>query len=309
MNPATAPIAIFAYKRPAHARRLLQSLAANPEFAHSPVYVFCDGPRNETDREPVEETRRVVRTFAPAGAKIVAQAENLGLSRSVIGGVGQVCAAHGRAIVLEDDLIVAPSLLRFFNAALDHYAAEERVMHVSGYVFPTGAPLPETFFYRAASCWGWATWQRAWRHFQPDGSLLLEQLRSRRLLGAFDIDDTYPYTAMLEGQIAGRNDSWAVRWHGSVLLQGGLCLHPGRTLVVNDGFDGSGEHCRAESCFGSEFGGDVGHAFPAAVAEDPRALAEIRRFFAAQGFKPARRQPVFSRLRRRLGFSVRVTGA
>lgn len=309
MNHAPAPIAIFAYRRPAHVRRLLHSLATNPEFAHSPVYVFCDGPRNEADRELVDETRRTVRACAPAGAKIVARAENLGLSRSVIGGVGQVCEAHGRAIVLEDDLIVAPSLLRFFNAALDHYPADERVMHVSGYVFPTAAPLPETFFYRAASCWGWATWQRAWRHFQPDGRSLLGQLRSRRLLGAFDIDDTYPYTAMLEGQIAGRNDSWAVRWHGSVLLRGGLCLHPGRTLVVNDGFDGSGEHCPAESCFGSEFGGDVGHAFPATVAEDARALAEIRRFFAAQGFKPARRQTVFGRLRRRLGLPARRTAA
>lgn len=299
MTDHPAPIAIFAYRRPGHARRLLESVATNPELPATRVFIFCDGPRSAADQPLVAETRRVVRELAPAGAKIVLREENLGLSRSIIAGVSRLCDEHGRAIVLEDDLVVAPTLLRFFNRALDHYAEDDRVMHVSGYVFPTDVPLPGSFFYRSTSCWGWATWHRAWRHFEPDGQGLRRQLRAHRLLHAFDIDGTYPYTEMLDNQIAGRNDSWAVRWYGSVMLRGGLCLHPGKTLVINEGFDGSGEHCSGVSVFGSELASGHDTEFPDVVVENAAAVAAIRRFFIAHIPQPTRPRPFRERWWRR----------
>jgi hypothetical protein len=48
---------------------------------------------------------------------------------------------------------------------------------------------------------------------------------------------------MLEDQIAGRNDSWAVRWLASAFLANKLTLYPGRSLVHNIGNDASGVHC------------------------------------------------------------------
>jgi len=48
---------------------------------------------------------------------------------------------------------------------------------------------------------------------------------------------------MLEGQIKGTNDSWAVRWYASAFLAGKLTLYRGRSLVHNIGNDNSGVHC------------------------------------------------------------------
>jgi hypothetical protein len=48
---------------------------------------------------------------------------------------------------------------------------------------------------------------------------------------------------MLEEQINGANDSWAVRWHASAFLAEKLTLYPGRSLVNNIGNDASGTHC------------------------------------------------------------------
>jgi hypothetical protein len=57
------------------------------------------------------------------------------------------------------------------------------------------------------------------------------------------LDGSYPYTRMLQNQIVGKNNSWAIRWYASAFLQNKLTLYPGRSLVHNIGLDGSGTHC------------------------------------------------------------------
>ena len=66
----------------------------------------------------------------------------------------------GRVIVIEDDLAVAPGFLEFMNRALDRYAEDDPVMQVCGFMFPVDRPdsLPESFFLRQTTSWGWATW-------------------------------------------------------------------------------------------------------------------------------------------------------
>jgi hypothetical protein len=151
--------------------------------------------------------------------------------------------------VLEDDLETSPHFLTYMNDALDRYADQPRVAAISGYHSLTDRTLPETFFQRDAECWGWGTWQRAWSGFNPDGAALLAQLKKQKLLRFFDQDGTYPYTDMLRGQIAGTNDSWAIRWRAHVILNDLLSLYPGRSLVRNTGLDGSGTHSRPSDFF------------------------------------------------------------
>jgi len=99
------------------------------------------------------------------------------------------------------------------------------------------------FFLRGADCWGWATWRRGWEIFNADGQFLLDELKQRDLLKAFDFNGAYSYSSMLEGQIKGLNNSWAVRWHASAFLADKLTLYPGRSLVHNIGNDNTGTHC------------------------------------------------------------------
>jgi hypothetical protein len=145
-------------------------------------------------------------------------------------------------------------------------------MHVSGYMYPVQARLPEAFFMREATCYGWATWARAWRHFEPDGRRIRDAVLERGARRAFNAGGTMDFLAMLEAQIAGRVDSWAIRWYGSLWLRGGLALHPGRSLVRNTGFDGSGENCTASRAWDVEPSADPVRQFPDRIAEDPAAL-------------------------------------
>jgi hypothetical protein len=243
-----APIALFVYNRPTHTKRTVEALLRNPEATNSDLFVFSDAARTPEKRLGVEAVRSYIAGITGfRSVTIRERATNFGLSRSIINGVTEVLADHEAVIVVEDDLVTSPHFLAYMNDGLTRFAGDERVISVHGYVYPVHAPLPEAFFLRGADCWGWATWRRGWALFNPDGQFLLDELRRQRLTRAFDFDGAYDYCAMLEAQIRGENDSWAVRWHASAFLANRLTLYPGRSLVHNIGHDGSGTHCDASA--------------------------------------------------------------
>jgi hypothetical protein len=238
-----APIALFAYNRPQHLRQTVEALAANALAAESELFVFLDGLRNESDRVLGGEIREYVSSINIfQSVSLIEQDQNIGLAASIIGGVSRMLESYEAVIVMEDDIVTSPFFLRYMNEALCAYRDDEAVASIHGFVYDIKG-LPETFFLRGADCWGWATWRRAWRFFEADGTRLLRGLEERKLLREFDLDGASHYTQMLRDQIEGRNDSWAIRWHASAFLKGMLTLYPGRSLVRNIGLDGSGTHC------------------------------------------------------------------
>ena len=245
-----APILLFAYNRPRHLQHTVEALAHNPLAQESELFVFSDGARTEDDREDVELVRSYIHTIE--GFKTVHRIErdrNYGLAANIIDGVTDIVNRYGRVIVLEDDLVTAPGFLQFMNDALDTYADEPRVGHIQAYDFTQNSRLPETFLIKFTGSWGWATWQRAWQHFNPDGQYLLNELHRRHLTRRFDFNGKYGFTRMLRRQVEGKNNSWAIRWNASLFLQDILSLNVGRSLVQNEGFDGSGTHCGADHLY------------------------------------------------------------
>jgi hypothetical protein len=272
-------------------------LRANPEAASSPLYIFCDAARSEADAGAVAAVRDIVAaTHGFAVVTPVLREQNLGLAQSIMDGVAHVLAKHDRVIVLEDDLYLSRGFLRYMNQALGLYEHDQRVASVHGYCYPVDCTLPETFFLRGADCWGWATWARAWRDFRSDGRALLRELRDRGLTHEFDLDGAYPFTRMLSQQVAGRNDSWAIRWHASCFLRGHMTLYPGRSLVLNTGNDSSGTHSSDTEQFDGEVAQEGVRVEPVAV--EPSSLAR-------EAFIRFLRPTIWSRIRHALSRSRR----
>jgi hypothetical protein len=194
----------------------------------------------------VRQTRLIVRELAlPLHAEVIEREENLGLARSIVGGVTELCERFGRVIVLEDDLVVNPIFVDYMLQGLGRYQHNDTVYQISGFMFPVpNTSGNEAFFMPLATTWGWATWARAWRCFSWEAAYgAVEQLKDRSLRRLFDLDDSYPYTEMLEGRLKGQNDSWGILWWWAVFAANGNVLYPPQSLVVNTGFDGSGTHC------------------------------------------------------------------
>ena len=248
-----APILLFVYNRPEHLKQLIASLQANAEADKSMLFIYTDAARNKADEEQVNKVREVIRHIDGfASIEVVERATNWGLARNIIGGVTEQIRRYGRVIVLEDDLVVAPYFLRFMNDALEAYKDEPQVGHIQACDFTQDASLPDTFLIKFTGSWGWATWERAWKHFNPDGQALLNELESRRLTRRFDFNGNYRFTRMLRRQVEGKNNSWAIRWNASLFLKDIFSLNVGRSLVQNNGFDGSGTHCGGGNLYGSQ---------------------------------------------------------
>lgn len=241
----TAPIALFVYNRPAHTRRTVESLQANLLASDSELFVYSDAPKRPEAAAAVQEVRDYIRTISGFKAvHIVEQPANRGLAKSIIAGVGALCREFGRVIVLEDDLVTAPHFLQYMNAGLERYHEAEDVMQIAGYMFPVQLPVQEdALFLPFISSWGWATWERAWRHFDPEARGYGQLERDSTLRRRFDLNGNYKYFKMLQAQQQGKVESWAIRWYLSVFLRSGRALFPRTTLVRNLGFDGSGVNC------------------------------------------------------------------
>jgi hypothetical protein len=294
---SNAPIALFAYCRPAHTRQTVSALKKNGLAAESDLFVFSDAAKDSTVAAAVQEVRSYLRTIDGfRSVSIVERATNMGLANSIIGGVTSVCAAHDRVIVMEDDLVTSSGFLRFMNEALNLYRDDEAVASVHGYWYPIEEEMPETFLLRGASCWGWATWGRAWRLFEPDGSKLLKELRRQELTELFDLEGAKPYTSMLENQVRGKSDSWAIRWHAATFLANRLQLSPHRSLVNNIGFDWTGTNCSDDEAFAVSVAKDPPSVRRIVLEENAHARAALIRYFRRTRRSLAAR--AISRLRR-----------
>lgn len=246
MKPA--PIALFAFNRPEHTRRALESLASNSLAGQSELFIFCDGPRRSEEQVAIARVKEIATSAQWCGkVHLISQESNLGCAESVIRGVNKLCAYQDRVIVLEDDLVISPCFLEYMNDALERYADQPQVMQITGYMFPVNAELnADAHFLPFTSSWGWATWPRAWEFFDKNMIGYQALASNPPLRKRFDLDSAYPYFDLLTAQREHKIDSWAIRWYLGTFLAGGLTLFPRRSLVENIGFDGSGTHCHKQ---------------------------------------------------------------
>lgn len=247
-RPFLTPIALFVFNRPEHTREVLNGLCSNPEFLKSPLYIYCDGPRNMEDLDFVNKTRELVHSLIHPQKKIIQSPTNLGLARSILSGVKPILEEFGSIIVVEDDIVVDSNFLNFLNGALVKYKNNERVMQVSAYMFPNVEfkDVSKVLFLPNITSWGWATWKRAWGKLDEQANGWESLLYERDLRYEFNVKGSYDYSDMLVRQMTGKIDSWAIRWNWTVFKCGGLVCYPPISFVRNIGFDGSGRHCRVD---------------------------------------------------------------
>ena len=245
-----APIAIFVYNRLDHFKKVIESLEKNFIAEKSVIFIFSDGPKKFASKDEIELITKI-RNYCKTingfkQVKIIEQFENKGLANSIIDGVSLVIKQYGKIIVLEDDIISEIGFINYMNDALFRYEKEEKVgcIHAWNSILDTKGFSSETFFLKGADCWGWGTWERSWQLFERDGLKIYKKLlKNFNKLYSFNRNNTQQFLLMLQQQILKQNDSWFIRWHGSLILNDLYCLHPVIAIVKNIGLDGSGTHC------------------------------------------------------------------
>jgi hypothetical protein len=309
MHGTKTPLAFFCYNRPEHTARALDALAACHRKDDFEFYFFSDGPRNAESRTAVNSVRQILAENAKKfSAQIVQQESNLGLAKSIVDGVARLCESHGRAVVLEDDLIVAPDFLHYMASSLDHYEDYPEVMQVGAYtIAPPQDRDTDAFLLPVTTTWGWGTWARAWQKFSWTPRDWPAARGDAAWLSRFEIRGAGSYVPMLEDRLAGRNNSWGILWWYEVSRSGGEVVYPLKTLVSNEGFDGSGVHCGTGSALGQHNASALRPKLPATLSfprrlrHDPADLDLLEAALRSYNGLPARvsskARHLFSRIR------------
>lgn len=278
-----SPVALFVYNRLWHTQQVVDALQKNELAKESELFIYSDAPQDSRTKNAVAEVRTYIKTIEGfKNVTVVERKNHLGLSESIITGVTEITNRYGRVIVLEDDMMTSPYFLKFMNEGLNTYEKEEKVISVCGYIYPLGKKYQDTLFLRIADCWGWATWKRSWDLFCADGQALYDNLKDKQLLERFNLDGVFNCTRMLKQQIQGKNDSWAIRWYASALLNDKLSLHPWKSLVRNIGFDYSGTHCGFMTGYDTGILEESVLVKKIPIVEDSSALENIRIFFKSK---------------------------
>lgn len=243
-----APIVLFVYNRPKHTQDMIEALAKNNLAKESDVYIFSDNAKKEKDIENVRKVRTYIDSIKQknwfANVYIEKAEKNKGLAKSVINGVTRVINKYDKVIVLEDDLIPSKVFLEYMNKALDFYEKKESIWSISGYNIPIQIPKNYKFDiylgYRGCS-WGWATWKDRWNTVDwkvSDYKEFKNNYKKRKQMNRGGPD----MAQMLDSQMQGLCDSWAIRWCYEQSKQNKYTIYPVKSLVINQGLDGTGTH-------------------------------------------------------------------
>ena len=238
-----SPVLLFTYKRPDQTRQTVEALQRNHLADQSELYIFSDGPRTEADADKVQHVREYLKTidgFKKTTLKL--SDKNQGLAASIIGGVTELINTYGKVIVLEDDLVTSTNFISFCNQALSHYKDDPQVFSVSGYTRPiSGLKDNGVYFTSRASSWGWASWKEKWNDVDwevKDYAGFSSDSRARRAFNRMGSD----MAAMLDKQMRGDIDSWAIRWCYHQFRNSYVTVFPATSKVRNIGFNEAASH-------------------------------------------------------------------
>ena len=248
-NALLTPVVFLVFNRPECTTR---SLAAIRVARPARLYVVADGPRSDHPRDEalcaevrslveqgVDWTCEVIREYSP---------DNLGLALRVSSGLDAVFARETEAIILEDDCVADRTFFPFCAELLERYRGEVKVGQISGISFQDDAAddLASYYFSRYPGSWGWATWRRAWRHYDHTMSSWGEPGARDWLARKIpDPAEQLYWRHNFDATARGRMDSWAYRWVLALWRQDCLCITPRRNLVSNIGFGAQATHTQA----------------------------------------------------------------
>lgn len=232
-----APILLFTYKRLETLKLTVEALKLNKYSDESDLFIFSDAPKNEHDEGAINDVRSFLESINGFKSIIIEYAkENKGLANSIIDGISKTLEKHESVIVLEDDLVTSSNFLSFMNSCLDYYEDRSEIFSIAGYSPNIPNPTDDIYFTKRASSWGWATWKDRWEKIDWDVVDYDEFKKNRRKRLDFNQMGT-DMSKMLDNQMSGKINSWAIRWTYHQFNTKSYTVYPTISKVINIGTD------------------------------------------------------------------------
>ena len=236
-----APVLVFGYKREDTLKQTLEALNKNNSACKTDLFIFIDGPRDNSDIEKVEKVQKLVDDFCANNSfksvTVEQSINNKGLAVSIINGVSKIIDNYESVIVVEDDLVTSEDFIDYMNSALDYYRDDDDVGAISGFSLKLDKKSDNNDLYIAqtGNSWGWATWKNIWVKTDWEVTSYFDTMLSGSKRNRFEMQQ-YGIAKMLDMQMEGKIDSWAVRWDYSFFERKLKTIYPYDSKVRNIGF-------------------------------------------------------------------------
>ena len=235
-------IIIFAYNRPSHLKRVLIALENNK--VKNDIYLIIDGPKNKSDKINQEAIALSLTRFGNKNkriVKIIKRKKNLGLAKSITGGITYLSKKYQNLIILEDDTIAYKNFIMFVEKHLKLIKSSDNIQVICGYQFPNFEKKNNTLKTLVLSnfvSWGWAIKSREWQAYQKFRKK--NKKKNIKLVPNFlrhYFQDKYA--------IKQKKNIWSLDFMYYNFNKGNKYIFPNTSLIKNIGFDGSGVNSKA----------------------------------------------------------------
>lgn len=244
------PVAFIVFNRPRYTKQTFESIRnARPKE----LFLIADGPRTDhaNDHQLCNEVKSILEKIDwPCNVHRNYSETNLGLKKRVSSGLDWVFSQVDRAIILEDDCLAHPDFYTFCDDLLNRYENNNKVWVITGDNHQQGHRRGDAsyFFSKYSDCWGWATWKRAWQHYESDISFWPEWKKTKdwKLKTVDSIESRY-WNDIFDRVYSNKiSSSWFYPWFASVWYHSGLTAVSNVNLVSNIGIGPDATHTIAD---------------------------------------------------------------
>lgn len=219
------------------------------EIKPKELFISADGPRINKfdDNKKCKETRDYVLQNIDWDCNLhtLFNDNNLGCKYAIINAINWFFENVEEGIILEDDCLPNSTFFDFCKEMLSVYRYDSRIMRISGtnLLGEWKSNIQDYHFSYYGGNWGWASWKRAWKYFDPTMKLWEDEEVRKRIKDIVCNDNQY---RMIEKNFNtaydGKIDAWDYQWLFNCMSQSGISIVPSINLISNIGFGENATH-------------------------------------------------------------------
>ena len=239
------PVLLIAFNRPIQTKKVFEQIRKTKP---QKFYIAIDGPRSNKP-EDVIKIKKVYEIFKNIDWKcstfFLKRKNNLGCKTSVSSAIDWFFKFEQQGIILEDDCLPCSDFFFFCQELLLKYEYNRNIHMISGVNFQDGNIRGDGSYYfsKLTHVWGWATWKRAWKHYDVNMSYWPSFKKSEEFKKIFNLrKPTKYFRSIFDSTFNSKIDTWDYQWTACVWYNKGLSIIPNNNLVINIGFDADATH-------------------------------------------------------------------
>ena len=244
-SPLETAVLFLIFNRPDTTEKVLEVIrGARPPR----LYIACDGPRSfkKGEAELVDGVRKMVldKVDWPCEVHTLFRDTNLGCKMAVSGAITWFFSKEEQGIILEDDCLVSATFFPFCQTLLQRYANDESVAGITADYRPLKSKHEPDTFGRIGYplIWGWASWSRVWKNYDPDVKRWNGNTNDYPRLAAKPQATQHYLKMVFDAVKVGELDTWDFQFNFMCQLHEQDFLFPHVNMITNIGFAGNATH-------------------------------------------------------------------